>query len=91
VCAQTAIFFNETVSKKCANIFCLEGSLVSPKQLGKTGCAALWLIFSPNKLCQRIGRKVSIQAACRKMKRLVAFLYLAAQNFKLFTKIQNQN
>jgi hypothetical protein len=32
----------------------------------------------------RIGRIDSIQAACRRMLRLEAFLYLAAQNFKLF-------
>jgi hypothetical protein len=82
--AQTAIFINKTVSKKCgnSNIFCLEGSLVSRKQLGKAGCAALWLIFSSNEVCQRIGRKDFIQAAYRKLRRFVAFLYLAAQNFK---------
>jgi hypothetical protein len=40
--------------------------------------------FHQIKVCQRIGRKDSIQAACQRMRRLEAFLYLAAQNFKLF-------
>jgi hypothetical protein len=37
-------------------------------------------------MCQQIGRKDSIQAACRRMSRLKAILYLGAQNFKLFFK-----
>ena len=46
-------------------------------------------IFSSNKkVCQRIGRKDSLQAACRRMRRLEEILYLAAQNFKLFSKNQ---
>jgi hypothetical protein len=40
---------------------------------------------------QPIGRKDSLQAVCRKIRRLEAFLYFAAQNFKLFTKIQDNN
>jgi hypothetical protein len=35
------------------------------------------------KVCQRKGRKDSIQAAYVRMRRLEAFLYLAAQNFEL--------
>ncbi len=42
------------------------------------------------KASQRIGRKDSIQAACRRMRRLEAFQYLAAQNYKLFSKTLNQ-
>jgi hypothetical protein len=41
--------------------------------------------------CQPIGRKDSVQAVCRRVRRLETFLYLAAQNFELFTKIQDQN
>ncbi len=37
---------------------------------------------------QRIGRKDSLQAACRRV-RLESFFYLEAQNFKLFLKIKN--
>jgi hypothetical protein len=36
-------------------------------------------------------RKDSIQAVCWRIRRLEAFLYLAAQNFDLFSKIQDQN
>jgi hypothetical protein len=39
--------------------------------------------FSSYKVCQRIGRKDSVQAACIRMRRLEAFLHLADQNFKL--------
>jgi hypothetical protein len=40
---------------------------------------------------QPIGRQDSIQAVSRKMRRLEVFLYLAAQNLELFSKIQGQN
>jgi hypothetical protein len=40
--------------------------------------AALWQVFSSNKR--------PIQAVCRRMRRLEAFLYLTAQNFELFRK-----
>jgi hypothetical protein len=46
-------------------------------------------IFHQIKVCQRVGRTDSIQAACRRIRRLDAFLYLAAQNFKLFSKNLN--
>jgi hypothetical protein len=36
---------------------------------------------------QPIGRKDSIQAVCRRMRRLEAFLYLEVQNLELFSKI----
>jgi hypothetical protein len=47
--------------------------------------------FHQKKVHQPIGRKDYIHAVCRRMKRLEAFLYLAAQNFKLFSKILDQN
>jgi hypothetical protein len=47
--------------------------------------------FHQIKVCQQIERKDSIQATCRKRRRLEAFLYLAAQNFKFFSKIQDHN
>jgi hypothetical protein len=42
--------------------------------------------FHQIKVRQPIGRKDSIQAVCQRMSRLEAFLYLAAQNFELFSK-----
>jgi hypothetical protein len=42
------------------------------------------------KLRQPIGRKDSLQAVCRKTRRLEAFLYFVAQNLELFTKIQDK-
>jgi hypothetical protein len=48
-------------------------------------------IFHQIKVRQRIGRKNSSQAACRRMRRLEAFFYFAAQNFKFFSKAQNHN
>ncbi len=38
--------------------------------------------FHQIKVCQRIGKNDYIQVACRRMRRMEAFLYLAAQNFK---------
>jgi hypothetical protein len=38
-----------------------------------------------------MGRKNSIQAVCPRMRRFEASLYLAAQNFELFSKNQDQN
>jgi hypothetical protein len=61
---------------------------VSPKQMRKMSCTA------QIKVCQQIGRKDSIQAACRRISRLEAILYLGAQNFKILSKIiyqKNQN
>jgi hypothetical protein len=50
-----------------------------------------WRIFFHQiKVRQPIGRKDSIQTVCRRMRRLDAFLYLAAQNFELFSNIQHQ-
>jgi hypothetical protein len=42
------------------------------------------------KVCQPIGRKVSIQAICRRMRRLEAILHLAAQNFEILSKIKDE-
>jgi hypothetical protein len=53
--------------------------------------AALWRISHQINVRQRIGRKDSLQAVYRKIRRLEAFLYFAAQNFELFTKIQDKN
>jgi hypothetical protein len=43
------------------------------------------------KECQLIGRKNSMQAVCRRRRRLEPFLYLAAQNFELFSKIKDRS
>jgi hypothetical protein len=48
-------------------------------------------IFYQIKVRKPIGRKDSIQAVCRRMRRYEAFLYLRTQNFELFSKIQDQN
>ena len=47
--------------------------------------------FQQIKVWQPIGRKDSIQTMCRRSRRLETFLYLAAQNFELFSNIQDQN
>jgi hypothetical protein len=47
--------------------------------------------FHQIKVRHPIRRKDSIQAVCRRMRRLEAFLYGSAQNFELFSKIQDQN
>jgi hypothetical protein len=52
--------------------------------------AAFWRISHQLNVRQPIGRKDSLQAVCRKIRRLEAFLYFAAQNFELFTKIQDK-
>ncbi len=38
---------------------------------------------------QPIGRKDSIQTVCQRSRRLEAFLYEAAQNFEVFSDIQD--
>jgi hypothetical protein len=38
----------------------------------------------------KVRQEDSKQAVCRRMRRLEAFLYLAAQNFELFSKIQKK-
>jgi hypothetical protein len=47
--------------------------------------------FYQIKVRQPIGRKDSIQAVCRRMRRLEAFLYLEVQNFEFFSKIKDKN
>jgi hypothetical protein len=48
-------------------------------------------IFQQIKVRQPIGRKDSIQNVISKSRRLDSFLYEAAQNFELFSNIQDQN
>jgi hypothetical protein len=60
----------------------------NPNQTSET----LWRsVFHQVKVRQPIGTKDSVQTACRRSRRLEAFLYLAAQNFELFSNIQDQN
>jgi hypothetical protein len=47
--------------------------------------------FFIKKAHQQIGRKDSIQAACRRMGRLDGFLYEAEKSFQFFSKIQDQS
>jgi|688.fasta_scaffold466441_1 hypothetical protein len=78
--------------KNAGAIHIMFGGQFSVSQRARnTGCSALWQIFSSYKVCQRIGRKDSIQTACRRMIRLKAVWYLAAHYFKLFSIIQNLN
>jgi hypothetical protein len=91
VCAQTAIFFNELVSKKCMNntfYVWRIGWFGVFQTSAEYGCAAVRQNFPQIKVCQQIRRKDSIQAACRRMSRLLAILYLGAQNTKLFSKFK---
>jgi hypothetical protein len=45
--------------------------------------------FHQIKVCQLIGRKDSIQTVIQTSKRLDSFMYEAAQNFEVFSNIQN--
>jgi hypothetical protein len=47
--------------------------------------------FHQIKVCQPIGRKDSMQTVNRISRRLDLILHEAAQNFKLFSNIQDQN
>jgi hypothetical protein len=47
--------------------------------------------FHQIKVCQPIGRKDSMQTVIRISGRLDLFLHEAAQNFELFSNIQDQN
>ncbi len=40
---------------------------------------------------QPVGRTDSVQTLCRRCRRLEAFLYEVAQNFEVFSNIQDQN
>ncbi len=53
--------------------------------------STLGRFFHQIKVCRWIGRKDSIQAVCRRLRRLEGILYEAAKNFELFLKIQSQN
>jgi hypothetical protein len=67
------------------------GLLVSPKQVQNTVLRTSANFFIKKSVPANSLREDSKEAVCRRMRRLVAFLYLAAQNFKLFSKIKNQN
>jgi hypothetical protein len=47
--------------------------------------------FHQIKVCQPIGRKDSMQTVIRISRRLDLFLHEAAQNFEIFSNIQDQN
>ncbi len=53
-------------------------------------CAALWQIFSPDKSVLTNRKKKFMQAARQRIRRLEAFLYLAAQNFKHLSKTRSK-
>jgi hypothetical protein len=61
-------------------ILCLEGGLVSPKRVRKTALADFFFKKCASKEEERF---LHMQAACQRMRRIEAFLYLAAQNFEL--------
>jgi hypothetical protein len=82
-----------SVSKKCGNcIFYVSRAVWCLPLNAEYGLRSTFGGFLQQiKECQRIGAKDSIQAACRRKRRLATFLYLAAQNFlKVFSKIHNQ-
>ncbi len=78
------VFSFEPAHKKCWIFEEFQQPAIQTKIVQQFG----WF-FHQIKLCQRIGRKDSIQTACRSLRRLQA-LYLAAQNFKLFSKVQTK-
>ncbi len=88
VCAQTAIFFNEPISKKCGNYTFYVLRAVWCLQKGVRVVQHFRGFFHHIKMCPRIGRNYSIQVACRKMRKLEAFCIIVSQNFKLVSKIQ---
>jgi hypothetical protein len=47
--------------------------------------------FHQIKVRQPTGREDSIQTMCRRRRRLEVFFYEAAQNFEVFSNIQDQN
>jgi hypothetical protein len=49
----------------------------------KPVCENFGGFFHPIKVCQQKGRQDSIQAVCRRKRRLEGFLYEAAKNFLL--------
>jgi hypothetical protein len=63
------------------------GSEIQDKHFGS---ATLRPVGYTVKLRQPTGRKDSLQAVCRKIRGLAEFMYFAAQNFELFTKIQEK-
>jgi hypothetical protein len=81
-------FFNETVPNKSGN-YCIRFKLGGRFGVSQTGAedgfrSALADFLTQIKGPQHVERGVSINAACRRMRRLQAFLYLAAQNFGQF-------
>jgi hypothetical protein len=50
--------------------------------------AALWRFFHQIKVRKPIGRQDSMQTVNRKSRRLDSFLHEAAQNFEVFSNIQ---
>jgi hypothetical protein len=94
VCAQTAIFFNKPVSKKCGDYtvlihLCLESSLVSPKRVQNTGCAVLCGFFHQQKTVPANRKKGFYTSRLQKNEKTGGIFYLAAQNFKQFQEIKN--
>ncbi len=94
VCAQTAIFFNEPVSKNFENYTFYVWRMVWCLPNRRCGIRFAWHFrgfFHQIKMYHRIGRNYSRLAACRRMRRLETFCILVAKNFKHVSKIQNQN
>ncbi len=77
-----------------SSINCREGGEARSQIIRRQESLALYKSFNTPwnyPTAYRLTPPFSIQAACRRMRRLEAFLNLAASNFKLFSKIQNQN
>jgi hypothetical protein len=91
-CAQTTIFFAEPCSKNAGDtsiVFwvaaCIHNSAIQTKIEVHFGG-----FFHQMKVRQPIGRQDSMQTVIRTSRRLESFLHEAAQNFEVFSNIQDQ-
>ncbi len=93
-CAQTMIFSAESWSKKTGEtsvvlwITAHEQRIPTSRNPNQNR-AALWWIFSSNKSVP--GRQDSMQTVIQTSRRLDSFLHEAAQNFEVFSYIQERD
>jgi hypothetical protein len=67
----------------------LEGKRISSFRNPNKNRVTLWGIFSSNKSVPPIGRQDSMETVIRTSRRLASFLHEAAQNFEVFSNIQD--
>jgi hypothetical protein len=82
--AQATLFSFKPVSKKCRNyVLYVFGGRFGVSQTGSED-GLFDGIFQQVKMHKQIGREDSIQAFCRRTRKLEGFLYEAAKNFNFF-------